>query len=159
MGGLARRKEQRAAVRRSVDQRKRIEYLAFLIAGESYAVEIGHVAEILKPPPITAVPRAPRNIDGVRSVRGRLVTVVDLRRRLNLAEAPHDRKTRILLADLGDEQIGLLVDEVRSVYRLAENEIEPANVLGGDQPTYISGIGRPPDALLILLDLKPILEG
>jgi purine-binding chemotaxis protein CheW len=160
MAGLARRGEYRAAVRRAADLRKRVEYLAFALAGELYAVEIGSVAEILKPPPITEVPRAPRNVVGVMSVRGRLVTVLDLRRRLNLVEAPMDRKTRILLTDVGEgEQLGMLVDEVMQVYRLAENEVESANVLGGDQPTYIAGIGRPPDALLILLDLKPILEG
>jgi chemotaxis signal transduction protein len=107
------------------------------------------------------------------SVRGRLVTVVDLRRRLSLPEAPMDRRTRILLAEVASdaagggrmrgqydsEQIGLLVDEVMQVYRLAESEIEPATVLGGDQPPHIAGIGRPADALLILLDLRPILAG
>jgi chemotaxis signal transduction protein len=51
-----------------------------------------------------------------------------------------------------------LVDEVLQVYRLAEAEIEPAHVLGGDQPAHIAGIGRPEGALLILIDLKPILE-
>jgi len=112
----------------------------------------------LKPPPITAVPRSPRNVIGVVSVRGRLVTVMDLRRRLQLDEGPIDRRTRILLTspDLG-ESIGLLVDEVMQVYRLAESEVEPAHVLGGDQPAHIGGIGRPQDALLVLLDLGPIL--
>ena len=92
------------------------------------------------------------------SVRGRLVTVVDLRRRFRLAEQPSDRKTRILLVEAGDEHIGLLVDEVLQVYRLSESEIEPAQVLGGDQPAHIAGIGRPEGALLILVDLKPILN-
>jgi len=147
------------AVRRAGEGGKRVEYLAFALAGETYAVQIAFVAEILKPPPITEVPRAQRNVLGVISVRGKLVTVMDLRRRFRLTESPVDRKTRILLAEAGgDEQIGLLVDEVMQVYRLAENEIEPANVLGGDQPAHIAGIGRPPGALLILLDLRPILE-
>src|ERR1700733_4763669 len=137
----ARTSMDRAAVRRAADLGKRVEYLAFTIADELYAVKIAFVAEILKPLPITEVPRAPRNVVGVMSVRGRLVTVVDLRRRLRLPEAPPDRKTRILLTDVGgEEQIGLLVDEVMQVYRLAESEIEPANVLGGDQPVYIAGI-------------------
>jgi len=58
------------------------------------------------------------------------------------------------------EPIGLLVDEVRQVWRLAENEIEPTQVLGNDQPPYIAGIGRPAGAteVLILLDLRPIVE-
>jgi purine-binding chemotaxis protein CheW len=148
----------RAAVRRAADIGKRVEYLAFSIAGELYAVKIAFVAEILKPLPITEVPRAPRNVVGVMSVRGRLVTVIDLRRRLRMPEAPIDAHTRILLTDIGQgEQIGLMVDRVNQVYRLAENEIEPADVLGGDQPAHIAGIGRPDRALLILLNLIPIL--
>jgi purine-binding chemotaxis protein CheW len=98
----------------------------------------------------------------VISVRGRLVTVLDLRRRFALPEAPVDRKTRVLLSEAGPgEQIGLLVDEVQQVWRLAVEEIEPANVLGGDQPAHIAGIGRPTDGegtILILLELRPILE-
>jgi purine-binding chemotaxis protein CheW len=157
-GGLTRRAQSRAVARRSADLGKRTEYLAFVLADDTYAVQIAYIAEILKPPPLTAVPRAPREIIGVMSVRGRLVTVVDLRRRFRLAEQPLDRKSRILLVEAGDEHIGLLVDEVLQVYRLAESEIEPAAVLGGDQPAHIAGIGRPDGALLILIDLKPILE-
>jgi purine-binding chemotaxis protein CheW len=155
--GLLRRSEARAP-RRAVDLGRRVEYLAFILAGDTYAVQIAFIAEILKPPPVTEVPRAPRDVIGVMSVRGRLVTVIDLRRRFRLAEQTPDRKTRILLVETGEEQIGLLVDEVLQVYRLADSEIEPAQVLGGDQPAHIAGIGRPEGALLILIDLKPILE-
>ncbi len=156
--------------RRTGDGKKRTEYLAFVLAGDTYAVRIGVVAEILKPPPITEVPRAPSPIVGVVSVRGRLVTVLDLRRRFNLPEAPFDHRTRILLVDVGENELaGLLVDEVLQVYRLAEDEIEPAQVLGGDQPAHIVGIGRPqapgaPGArrgdgvILILLDLRSTIE-
>lgn len=160
MAGLSRTRSHQRAVRRAGEGGRRTEYLAFALAGETYAVQIANVAEILKPPPLTEVPRAPRNVIGVVSVRGKLVTVVDLRRRFRVHESPVDRKSRILLAEVGrgDEQVGLLVDEVLQVYRLADSEIEPANVLGGDQPAHIAGIGRPPGTLLILLDLRPILE-
>jgi purine-binding chemotaxis protein CheW len=98
---------------------------------------------------------------GVISVRAKLVTVVDLRRRFHLVETPLDRKSRVLLADGGTgEQLGLLVDEVHQVWRLAAEEIEPSYVLGGDQPAHIAGIGRPAGSpgILILIDLRPILE-
>jgi purine-binding chemotaxis protein CheW len=162
MAALARVRGEKRAVRRAGEAGKRTEYLAFVLAGETYAVQIAHVAEILRPPPFTEVPRAPRTVLGVISVRGRLVTVLDLRRRFALPEAPVDRKTRVLLSEAGaGEQIGLLVDEVQQVWRLAAEEIEPANVLGGDQPAHIAGIGRPTDGegtILILLELRPILE-
>ena len=96
-------------------------------------------------------------------MRGKLVTVLDLRRRLRLVEAPIDRRSRILLVDSsGGEQLGLLVDEVQQVWRLAAEEIEQASVLGGDQAVHIAGIGRPAGVegtMLILLDLRPLVEG
>jgi purine-binding chemotaxis protein CheW len=160
MVSIARGKSDRRAARRMGQTGQRTGYLAFGLAGETYAVEIAHVAEILKPPPITLVPRAPRTVLGVISVRGKLVTVVDLRRRFRVPEAPVDRRTRILLADVGrGEQIGLMVDEVHQVWRLAPEDIEPASVLGPDQPVHIAGIGRPPEGVvLLLLDLRPIVE-
>jgi|SRR5579859_6504066 len=162
MAALIRARGEKRAVRRAGEAGKRIEYLAFVLAGETYAVQIAHVAEILRVPPITEVPRAPAHVLGVISVRGKLVTVVDLRRRFRLAESPMDRRSRVLLADVGrGEQIGLLVDEVQQVWRLAFEEIEQSNVLGGEQPAHIAGIGRPAEsggAILILLELRPILE-
>ena len=141
-----------------MDGSRRVEYLAFLLAGDAYAVPIVRVAEILKPLPIAEVPRAPPNVLGVMSVRGRLVTVLDLRRRLGRAESPVGPKTRILLTDIDNEQVGLLVDEVLHVYRLSDTDIEPASVLGGEQAGHIAGIGHSAGALLILLDLHPILS-
>ena len=158
MSAILRKKNDRAAARRAADIGRRVEYVSFSLAGEAYAVPIAHIAEILKPLPITPVPRAPRVVIGVMTVRGRLVTVFDLRRRLRLPESPLDQRSRILITDTGDERIGLLVDEVMQVHRLAESEIEARDVLGGDPDPYIAGIGRPEGALLILLDLRPILE-
>ena len=98
------------------------------------------LAEILRPPPITEVPRAPTQVIGVISVRGKLVTVVDLRRRLASPRRPSIGESRILLVESGaGEQIGLLVDEVQQVWRLAADEIEPASVLGGEQAAHIAG--------------------
>ncbi|HKQ69266.1 MAG TPA: chemotaxis protein CheW [Polyangiaceae bacterium] len=137
----------------------RVEYLAFRLAVDTYAVPIGEVREILKLPPVTEVPRAQREVIGVVSVRGQLVTVVDLRQRLHLSATDLTRRGRILLVNgAEDEIIGLYVDEVLQVYRLAEAEIEVAtNVLGGKLADYVVGIGRPETALLILIDLRPIL--
>jgi len=153
-----RKRPDRAAARRAADLGKRVEYVSFALAGEAYAVPIARITEILKPLPITPVPRAPRFVVGVMTVRGRLVTVIDLRKRLRVRESPMDTKTRILITDTGEERVGLLVDEVMQVHRLADSEIEPKEVLGGDPEPYLAGIGRPQGALLVLLDLRPILE-
>lgn len=150
------------------------EFLAFKLASETYALPLAGVQEILKPPHITRVPRAPYEILGIVSVRGRVTTVIDLRRRLRVAEAPMDKNTRVLLVDAGDEVLGLLVDSVLQVYRLYEDEVELASAVGGDLNEYVMGIGRPravrtlgrsssqdrddPNDILILLAIEPLLK-
>ena len=150
-------------MQRADEAGKRAEYLAFSLGGEAYAIEIGNIVEILKPLPITEVPRADPDVVGVMSVRGRLVVVLDLKRRFKQSRNfTMDKKSRILLVDAIDEEIGLLVDEVLQVYRLSETEIEPPTVLGSEQAPHVVGIGRPGSAtgaagpVLMLIDLAPL---
>lgn len=158
MTTLARKIEGRSAMQRADEIGKRAEYLAFMLGNEAYAIEIGAIVEILKPLPITEIPRADPDVVGVMSVRGRLVAVLDLKRRFRLARTfTMDRKSRVLLVDVVDEEIGLLVDEVLQVYRLSESEIEPPTVLGTEQAPHVLGVGRPAGgAVLMLLDLTPL---
>ena len=139
--GLKRGKHQR-------DRGPLTEYLAFTLAGGIYAAPVSLIREILTLRPLTPVPRAPSAIMGIISVRGQLYTVLDLRRRLRLAEGPQTNRARILLVDLsGVETLGLYVDEVLQVYRLSESEIEhTASALGGEVASYIAGIARPAQA-------------
>lgn len=150
------------------------EFLAFKLGVETYAFPLAGVQEILKPPRITRVPRASPEILGIVSVRGRVTTVIDLRRRLKLIEAPLDKNTRVLLVDAGNEVLGMLVDAVLQVYRLYEDEVELASTVGGDLNEYVMGIGRPravrtlgrsssqdrndPNDILILLHAEPLLR-
>lgn len=149
---------------RSQDRGPRTEYLVFRLAGEPYAAPVEYIREILKPPALTYVPRAPGVVMGIISVRGQVVTVIDLRRRLSLEERPTTGRARILLADTDSgETIGLFVDEVLQVYRLADTEIERAqSALGADVSDHLAGIARPEHTeiaggIIILLDLKTVL--
>ncbi|MEZ4294819.1 MAG: chemotaxis protein CheW [Polyangiaceae bacterium] len=154
------------------DRGPRTEYLAFRLGDDVYAGPVAFIREILKPPPLTPVPRAPYAVMGIVSVRGQLVTVIDLRRRLRLPESAASRRSRVLLVNPhGVEMLGLYVDEVLQVYRLADDEIEhAAAALGGEVAPYIAGIARPlmqaaPSAapsltdpsLVILLELRSLL--
>ena len=100
-----------------------------------------------------------------------MTTVLDLRRKLRVAEAEHDKHTRVLLVDKGDEIMGLLVDRVLQVYRLASDEIELSGVVAGDMSEFVFGIGRPrinrtrdsrgeasDSDMLILLEPAPLLR-
>jgi purine-binding chemotaxis protein CheW len=134
------------------------EYLGFFLAGERYGIQLTNIREILSLPPITPVPRAPRAVIGVCSVRGLLVTVVNLSHVLNLESRPAGRRTRILLAEADSGEIlGLMVDEVSHVLRLATSQVEAAtSVFGGEVPEHVVGIARPPGQVMILLDLRSL---
>jgi purine-binding chemotaxis protein CheW len=185
MANLSRRSLQGSGSQRRAQQLDRgsgTEYLVFKLAGEIYAAPVALIREILKPPMLTPVPRAPPAVLGIVSVRGPVVTVVDLRRRLRLPEMPNTTRTRILLVNAtGGETLGLFVDEVLQVYKLVDSEIESAAAaLGGDVAPYISGIARPKHqkgvgppvakgsanaasgaegSVFILLDLRAVLSG
>src|SRR5262245_23104994 len=118
------------------------EFLSFRLGADVYAVELARIREIVSPPPLTEIPRASSDILGLCSVRGLLVTVIDLRRRLRLIEGNATRLSRILLANTDSgEVIGLFVDEVRQVVRLATPDIEiTANVLGGELSDHVLGV-------------------
>lgn len=135
------------------------EFLAFVLAGEVYAVPLTKIREILSPPPITEVPRAPAEVVGVCSVRGLLVTVIDLRRRLLVDVTQLTRRTRILLTQTDSgEVVGIMVDGVDQVIRLTESEIELASAaLGAEVSDHVLGIGRPPGMEIILLDLSSVV--
>jgi len=158
MGEIVKLNSQRS-LRRDPGERESIrEFLAVMLAGQTYGVELTRIREILSPPPLTAVPRAPAHVKGVCSVRGQLITVIDLRSRLRLEQAPLTRKTRILLTENAGEVVGLYVDEVRHVLRLTEAEIELATgVFGNDVSEHVIGIGRPPGHVLVLLDLTSVV--
>jgi purine-binding chemotaxis protein CheW len=119
------------------------EFLAFVVASESYALPLSCIREIMRVPSVTPVPRAPREVLGIISVRGQVTTLIDLRERLDVEVAPISSRTRVLLVDQGDEIMGLLCDRVKQVHRLSEQEVEMASVLGADAASYVMGIGRP----------------
>lgn len=125
---------------RDVAQR---EYLAFGLADESYALPLVSVREIMTMQPVTEVPRAPRTVLGIFSVRGGVTTLLDMRKRLGVREGALTARARVLLVDGGSELVGLLVDRVDQVYRLAPDEIEFAATIGGDLADHVVGIGRP----------------
>src|SRR5438046_2571537 len=93
------------------DARPQKGVLTFLVAGETYGIEILHIREIIKPREITEVPRAPRFLLGIITVRGIVLPVLDLRLRLRLDAAPLGRGARILVVARGGDLYGLLVDE------------------------------------------------
>jgi purine-binding chemotaxis protein CheW len=147
----------------------KLEVLTFALSGEEYGVDIQRLREIVRVRPITEVPRAPEFVLGVIGVRGEVLPVLDLRRRLRLRPGPAPgRDARVLIVKRGAEAFGLQVDAVRQVVRLREEDIEATPpVLAGGDSEFIAGIGRPlggekdrprADRLVILLALDAVLR-
>jgi purine-binding chemotaxis protein CheW len=137
------------------------EVLAFSLGGEEYALDILRIREIIKLRPITEVPRAPSFILGIISVRGQVLPVMDLRLRLRLPARPPTPAARILIATRDGEAQGLLVDQVRQVVRMRDEEVEPPPpmLVGAEGGECIGGVGRPfPGTMLILLALDAVLS-
>lgn len=145
-----------AAAARPDEVRK--QYLGFLLDGSEYAIDIEHVREIVRPPPITEVPRAPDHILGVVTVRGEVIAILDPRQRLRLQRPPLTPSARIVICDPGDGPIGLLVDGVSQVVRLPANAIEPRpQAMNGSGAEYLAGIGRDRGRFFMLLDVRALL--
>lgn len=147
-------------LRKDVERGPLKEFLAFKLGDEIFAIPIQHVGAILKIPPITRVPRAPEEVMGIVSVRGKVVAVLDLRRRFQLPQVPLTPASRILLLPgEGRDPVGLVIDAVLQVYRLAEHEIESAgHALGTDVGEHVLGVGRSRGIILVLVDIEPILK-
>lgn len=140
------------------------EFLSFVLEGETYAVPIGGVREILKVTHVTEVPRAGENLIGLINVRGEMLPLYDVKVRLRLASgapwvrtaADVGRSTRIVLFKDIEGDAGILVDRVEGVVKLQRSHLEEMPELGVDR-SCIAGLGRRDGQMLILLDVERVL--
>jgi len=124
------------------------------LGDESYGLDIGSVYEIIRFQECTAVPAAPRFVDGVINLRGRIIPVVDLASRFGLPRSATTGSTRIIVAGTDGMRVGLVVDAVTEVLMVSEDAVEPTPpVVSGGDSAYIRGIAKLGDQLVILLDL------
>jgi purine-binding chemotaxis protein CheW len=129
--------------------------VVFRLLAEECALPIDAVSEILRPQRLTRMPRTPHWVLGVMNLRGRVFPVVDLKRRLGMLDAPADARTRIMVVEMGGEQMGLLVDEVREVFRAEEAGIEETPALAeASTRDYLQGVVTQGERMILLLDLK-----
>ncbi len=137
-----------------------IQLVTFSIGEEEFGVDILKVQEIIRTMEITKVPRAPEFVEGVINLRGKVIPIVDLRKRFGLETRDHDKHTRIIVIEINQMIVGFVVDSVSEVLRIPANTVEPPPpVVSGLESEYISGVGKLQDRLLILLDLNRLLSG
>lgn len=137
-----------------------IQLVTFSIGVEEFGVDILKVQEIIRTMEITKVPRAQDFVEGVINLRGKVIPIIDLRRRFGLTSKEYDKETRIIVIEINDMIVGFVVDSVSEVLRIPAGTVEPPPpVVAGLDSDYISGVGKLHDRLLILLDLDKLLSG
>jgi purine-binding chemotaxis protein CheW len=138
---------------------KDCQLVGFRIGEETYGVQIGAVREIVRVPEITAVPNAPDLIEGVINLRGKIIPVMDLRKRFGSSSIQPDKKNRILVVDLENRLLGLIVSSASEVLKIPPSEIEPPGaVFAEGESSYVTGVGKLKGRLVILLDIARLLR-
>jgi len=136
-----------------------MQLVTFSIGEEEFGVDILKVQEIIRTMEITKVPKAPNFVEGVINLRGKVIPIIDLRRRFGLSSKEHDKHTRIIVIEINNMIVGFVVDSVSEVLRIPASTVEPPPaVVAGMESEYISGVGKLQDRLLILLDLDRLLS-
>jgi purine-binding chemotaxis protein CheW len=137
---------------------EQVELLTFIIAGEQYALSIEHLVEIITPRATTQVPNADPTIVGIISLRGTMVTVIDVRRKLHHPPAAAGNDTRVIVVERAGEVLGFEVDRVLRVLKVDSAAVEPHPVVHSSELTdAVRGVFRHANALTILLDLDKLL--
>lgn len=132
--------------------------VVFKLANEHYGVDIARVESIIKMQAITAVPHAPRFVEGVTNLRGTVLPVVDMRRRFGLPAEEDTKDTRIIVVEIEGITVGMIVDAVYEVMRVPVEDIEPpAPMITTVDSAFIVGIAKVENRLIILLDLAKVL--
>jgi purine-binding chemotaxis protein CheW len=136
-----------------------LQLVTFTIGEEEFGVNILQVQEIIRMLDITKVPKAPEFVEGVINLRGKVIPIIDLRKRFGMPPKVRDKSSRIIVVELDNTVVGFIVDAVLEVLRLPAATVEPPPpAVAGLDAEYISGVGKLDDRLLIMLDLNRLLS-
>jgi purine-binding chemotaxis protein CheW len=135
-----------------------VQMVTFRVGTQEFAFDILQVERILRYSAPSPLPKAPGFLEGVVPYEGGAVPVVDLRKRFDL-DAPIREETRLMVVDLGDQRVGVLVDEVREVIRVDSTTITaPGPMVSGLAASYIAGIITRPGRTIIILNARKLLS-
>ena len=137
------------------DRKDEKKYIVFNVSDENYGLDIASVSSIIEMPKITNVPASPKHYRGIINLRGEIIPVVSLRRKMSLEDDSFTHSSRIIIADLEeDKQIGLIVDEVKEVVAIPDEDIlDPSPFLKGGN-SLISGVGKKDEDLISVFNLE-----
>lgn len=130
----------------------------FSVADQNFGVNINQIYQIIKPQEVFKVPNTPPFIEGLINLRGKVLTVFNLRKRFNMPEKANDEDTKVLIVNMNDMLLGFTVDSVTEIVRINDEDIEdtPTTLKNFDR-RFLSGVGKLGDKLILLLDLEKVL--
>ncbi len=133
--------------------------VVFSLGREEFAVDVAQVREIIRMEEITRMPKSPPFVEGIINLRGQIIAVIDLAKRLNMNPSERTEADRIVVVETEDLKVGMIVDSVSEVMSVTEEEIEPPPTLASDAASpYILGVVKRDKRLIILLDLSRLLS-
>jgi purine-binding chemotaxis protein CheW len=136
-----------------------LQLVSFNIGQEEFGLDIQRIQEINRMVEITRVPNSPEFVTGVINLRGKVIPIIDLRKRFGFPPKESDRNTRIIVVELSDMVVGFAVDSVSEVLRIPKNITEPPPpIVAGIGSEYITAVAKLENRLLILLDIERILK-
>lgn len=134
-------------------------FLEFSLGTESYAVELLHVREVITPPELTPIPKSPAHVLGLMNLRGLVLTVVDLRKKLNIQPGQDQTQSSVIIFDLGDRLLGGQVDSIHRVVAVPNESIRPVPEAESSVVTQnLKGVIQGSDKLTLWLDVQRLLS-
>jgi len=134
-----------------------VQLACFTVGTERYAVDIMKIKEVTRHHPVTRLPRAPSFIEGVIDLRGAIIPVMDMRKRLDLPPQEPTKRTRIIITSIGGKILGIIVDEAREVVRVSRTEVKsPPQFVRGIESDYLVGVIEYGDGLILVLDIDKV---
>ena len=133
-------------------------YLTFTVGSEDYGIEITYVSEIIMVQAMTEVPELPPYLKGIINLRGKILPVMDVRVRFNKEPIEYTDRTCIIVVIVGATSVGLIIDAVREVMDIADDDITAPSTGSGFSNRYISGIGKTSTGVKLLIDLENLVS-
>jgi purine-binding chemotaxis protein CheW len=133
-------------------------YLEFSLGGESYAVELLAVKEVITPPEMTPIPKAPAYVCGLMNLRGLVLTVIDLRKKLSITPSENTSQNAVIIFDLDERYIGVVVDSIQKVLNIPEERIKPVPDGESSAHGHFKGILQNEETISMWLDPQALLE-
>jgi len=134
-------------------------FVVFVLNNEQYAVNILQVREIIRPLPVTRVPKAPDFIEGIINLRGTIIPIIDLKKCLGMELREPTKQNRILILEIEDNLLGFIIDKVNEVISISrENIHEPPDSILMIDSSFIEGIAQLGERLIVIIDFRKVLE-